>query len=94
MSHRLDCQCYPIPLVTDDTNEALPITFTDAVPFLAAWYALLGAQNQARRADADGYYQYAMSYIGVAREGSNAAVLRPFFEQGIDPAQKGKAGAR
>ena len=91
---RCDCLCYPVPLENDDTVEALPVLFTDAVPFIAAWYVLLGAQNQARRADAEAYYKYGMDYVGVGREGANPSVNRPIFEQAPDPAQKGKAGAR
>lgn len=90
---RCDCQCYPVPLVDDTTVEAIPVVFTDAVPFIAAWYILLGSQNQARRADAEGYYKYGMDYVGVGRTGSNPAVLRPQYEQADDPAQSGKAGA-
>lgn len=91
---RCDCQCYPIPLTDNTTVEATPAMFTDAVPFIAAWYVLLGAQNQARRADAEAYYKYGMDYIGVGRDGANPVVNRPIFEQGEDPAQRGKAGAR
>lgn len=91
---RCDCLCYPSPLEDDATVEALPALFTDAVPFVAAWYVLLGAQNQARRADAEAYYKYGMDYWQTGREGANPVVNRPIFEQGIDPAQKGKAGAR
>lgn len=93
-SLRCDCLCYPVPLEDDTTIEALPVVFTDAVPFIAAWYVLLGAQNQSRRADAEAYYKYGMEYVGVGREGSNPVVNPAIFEQGIDPAQKGKAGAR
>lgn len=91
---RLDCLCYPITLTDNNTVEAIPPMFTDAVPFIAAWYILLSAQNQARRADAEAYYKYGMDYIGVGREGSNPSVNRPIFEQANDPAQRGKAGAR
>lgn len=89
---RCDCLCYPVPLEDDTTVEALPVLFTDAVPFIAAWYVLLGAQNQARRADAEGYYKYGIEYVGIGRMGSNPSVIRPIYEQADDPAQAGKAG--
>ena len=90
---KLDCLCFPVALTSDSTPEALPALFTDAVPFLAAWYVLLGAQNQARMADAELYYKYAKEYEDRARNASNPAVLRPQYEMGADPAQRGKAGA-
>lgn len=89
---KTDNQCYPIPLEDDDTIEAISAMFTDAIPFFAAWYVLLSAQNQARRADAEAYYKYGMDYISTARDGANPVVNRPNFEQGQDPAQRGKAG--
>lgn len=91
---RCDCQCYPVLLTDDTTVEAIPAPFVDAVPFIAAWYVLLGSQFQARRADAEAYYKYGMEYVGIDREGANPVVNRPLFEQAMDPAQKGKAGAR
>lgn len=94
---KCDCLCFPVQLTTtgdDEEPEALPALFTDAVPFFAAWYVLLGSQNQARMADAERYYKYFKEYENRARNGANPAVLRPQYEMADDPAQKGKAGAR
>lgn len=91
---KCDCLCFPNALAEDDDVEALPALFTDAVPFGAAWYVLLGSQNQARMADAERYYKYFNEYQELARNGANPAVLRPQYEMAGDPAQKGKAGAR
>jgi hypothetical protein len=44
--------CFPIALVDDTTVEAIPYLWTDAVPFFAAYYALLSAQSGARQAEA------------------------------------------
>lgn len=87
-----DCVCYPITLDTDAAVEAIPFPFTDAVPFFAAYYALLAAQLQARRADAEAYYGYYQTFLERARNISNAAVLTWQYEQAPDPAQQGKAG--
>jgi hypothetical protein len=87
-----DCACYPVTLVDDTTVEAIPYPFTDAVPFFAAYYALLGAQMQARRADAEAFYGYYKDFLGRARDISNAAVLTWQYEGANDPAQTGKAG--
>jgi hypothetical protein len=48
----LDCECYPVPLQVEADAEAIPYEWTDAVPFGAAWMALLGAQTSARMAEA------------------------------------------
>ena len=85
-----DCACYPITLVDDTTVEAIPYPFTDAVPFFAAYYALLSAQTQARRADAEAYYGYYQTFLDRARNISNAAVLTWQYEGATDPAQRGK----
>lgn len=91
---KLDCACFPVELENDTTNEALPALFTDAIPFFAAWYILLGAQNQARMADAERYYKYYLDYQERARQAANPSVLRPQYEGSTDPAQRGKVGAQ
>lgn len=89
-----DCVCYPITLADDTSKEAIPFIFTDAVPFFAAWYALLSNQTQARRADAEAYYGYYQEFLKRAVTIANPAVLSWQYEGGDDPAQAGKAGAR
>lgn len=89
---QMDCACYPITLAIDGDVEAIPYPFTDAVPFFAAYYTLLGAQNQARRADAEAFYGYYQTFLDRARSISNAAVLTWQYEGAQDPAQQGKAG--
>lgn len=89
---RCDCVCYPIDLADDNDAEAIPFMFTDAVPFFAAYYALLGSQAQARRADAEAYYGYYQTFIERARLASNPDVLQWQYEGSADPAQNGKAG--
>jgi hypothetical protein len=42
-----DVACLPIPLVDDTTDEAIPGLWTDAVPFYAAWLAMMQLQRQA-----------------------------------------------
>ena len=91
---KCDCQCYPVSLTDDNTPEAIPFIFTDCVPFFAAYYALLGSQMQARRADAEAYYGYYLTFLERARKITNPAVLTWQSEQAEDPAQAGKAGSR
>jgi hypothetical protein len=81
----IDCVCFPIPLLTDITVEALPYPWTDAVPWYAAYYALSQSQMQARRQDAMAYYQEFMKYMKIARMASTSDLLSMNYEQSPDP---------
>lgn len=82
--------CYPIALVDDTTVEAIPYLWTDAVPFFAAYYALLSAQNNARFADAERYFNHYTTFVERARKASNPSVNRWLYSQAGDPAQASK----
>ena len=41
-----DCQCSVVDLVDDTTPEAIPYSFTDAIPYFAAYLALMSAQRK------------------------------------------------
>ncbi len=64
----LDCLCLPINLATDTDPEALPYPWSDAVPFLAAYYAYQGSQ---RNADADRMWNEFQKFMKRARQMSN-----------------------
>ena len=85
-----DCVCYPIKLADDTTPEAIPYLWTDAVPFLAACYALWSAQNNARSADAERYFNTYTKFVERARQASNPSVNRWMYSQAGDPAQAAK----
>lgn len=85
-----DCSCYPIPLADDTTVEAIPYLWTDAVPFFAAYYALLSAQNNARFADAERYFNHYTTFVERARKASNPSINRWMYSQSGDPAQAAK----
>ena len=87
-----DVMCYPIDLTDDTTVEAIPYLFTDAVPYLAAWYALLSAQTGARTADAERMYSYYETFRDRARKMSNPSVGRSMYEQSEDPTRLNKLG--
>ena len=93
-----NCVCYPVALVDDTTPEAIPYLWTDAVPFFAACYALWSAQNNAREADAERYFNTYTMFVERARKASNPSVNRWLYSQAGDPAQaakmqvQGKAG--
>ena len=89
-----DCVCYPIALVDDTTVEAIPYLWTDAVPFFAAYYALLSAQSSARVADAQRMMDMYKNFLERARKASNPTVYRWQYEQAGDPTQAAKIGIK
>jgi hypothetical protein len=88
----LDCVCLPITLVSDGTAEAIPYPWTDAVPYFAAYLALLSAQSPARTADADRMMQRYELFMGRARQFSNPDVLRTEYLQSVDETVTNKLG--
>ena len=89
---QLDVLCYPNDLVDDTTIEAIPYPWTDAVPFLAAYYAMLSAQSAARQADADRMFSRYEEYRNRARKFSNPTVSPFIYEQSGDPTTPNKLG--
>lgn len=89
-----DCVCYPIELVDDITVEAIPYLWTDAVPFLAAAYALWSSQTSAREADGNRMFERYEEYVKRARHATNPSVLRWQYQQSNDPAQAAKFGMK
>lgn len=59
-----DTVCSVIPLVDDSTVEAIPYPFTDAVPYYAAYLALMNSQ---RAADADAMFKVYEKFAQRAR---------------------------
>ena len=92
VDYTINCNttCYPINLVDDTTVEAIPYLWTDAVPFFAACYALWSAQNNARMADAERYFNTYNMFVERARKASNPSVNRWMYSQAGDPAQAAK----
>jgi hypothetical protein len=59
-----DCICVPINLVNDQTVEAIPAQWTNAVQYYACYLALLGAQ---RHEEADKMFGFYMRQMARAR---------------------------
>lgn len=87
-----DSACYPQVLVDDTTVEAIPFPFTDAVPFLSAYYALLSSQTGDRQAQAERMFGYYQTYKDRARDFSNPDLSRNQYEQAPDPTLTNKLG--
>jgi hypothetical protein len=50
----VDCSCMPFPLMSDNDPEAIPLPWSDAVPYLSAFFCLM---QQQRQQDAAGLMQ-------------------------------------
>jgi hypothetical protein len=87
-----DCVCKPIDLVTNATAESIPQMWQDAVPFLAAYWALLAAQSAVRQADADRMMARYEEFRGRARRFANPAITPHAYSQQPDPTQLSKLG--
>ena len=71
----LDCACLPISLGLDSDPEAIPYPWTDAVPYFAAYLALMSAQTTARANDAKRMIELYQVFMGRARNGATPGVL-------------------
>lgn len=68
--YELDCQCLPSDLIDDQSTEALPMPWQDAVPWYAAHLAMVELQNwNAAKAFLDLYEKFAQRYSDYARVG-------------------------
>lgn len=87
-----DCECYPQQLAADTDVEALPYLWTDAVPYFAAYMALLTAQTSARLQQAQQYLQLYRLFMQRARASANPDQNQGAFEQAPDPTMAGRFG--
>lgn len=87
-----DCVCFPIALADDTTVEAIPFLWTDAVPFFAAYYALLGFQTGARYADAERLFTHYETFMDRARKAANPSQLGYLYQQSTDPTKINQLG--
>lgn len=89
---KLDTVCEPAALADDTTPEIIPYPWTEAVPFFAAYYALLSAQTGARYQDADQMLQRYSQFRDRARAMSTPGVLPTIYPQTPDPTMQNKLG--
>jgi len=86
----LDVECAPSLLVDNNSPEAIPPLWQDAVPFYAAWLALMQLQRQA---DADMMMKRFQELMSRARQAATSDVLPDNFEQTPDLTLGNKLGA-
>lgn len=85
----LDTSCYPTNLAADTDVESIPYPWTDAVPFFAAYYALMSAGKDD---EADKMFERYQMWVDRARMMSNATVLPSIYPQSGDPVRANRLG--
>jgi hypothetical protein len=76
--------------LTDDTTaEAIPYLWTDAVPYYAAYFALLTAKQSDPAAEMMKLYQM---FVQRARAASTPSVLPGIYQQQGDPFMANRLG--
>jgi hypothetical protein len=88
----VDAVCYPVPLVDDTTPEAIPFLWTDAVPYFAAYLALMSAQTNARMEAAKAMYGLYEEFVKRARRAATPMVLPGIYPQNPNPARANQLG--
>jgi len=87
-----DCVCIPINLASDSDPEAIPYPYTDCIPFLSTYWALLSAQSAARQDDANRMYQRYKEFL--ARAQNMATPMQLPFQYDSDPDEALSSRAR
>lgn len=87
-----DCTCYPQALATDSDAEAIPYLWTDAVPYYAAYMALMSSQTGVRIEQAQRLFQLFEQFMSRARAAANPPVNNFAFEQAADPMKGNRLG--
>jgi hypothetical protein len=85
--YTLNCDCigYPQALAADTDVEAIPYLWTDAVPYFAAYLALMSAQTGQRIQEAQQMFQLYQQFVARARDFANPDLNNYAFEQSPDP---------
>lgn len=90
----IDCSCYPAALALDTDPEAIPYPFTDAVPYFAAYLALMSAQSSARIEQAQQLLSLYKMFVERANKASAPNVNRYIYERQDAPTIIGKLGVQ
>jgi hypothetical protein len=81
----LDCANYPIDLLLPTDAEAIPAPWTQCVPFLAAYYALMSAQSSARLEAAGILFKQFSDFMERARNMVTPPTNQYIYAQQADP---------
>ena len=89
---KADCACYPAVLTGDNDPEAIPALWQTAVPFFAAYLALLSSQTSSRIGEAEKMLSYYEMFTARARRFATPEVLPGQYPQAPPP--QGAGGQR
>ena len=87
-----DATCYPTALAADADAEALPYLWTDAVPYFAAYLALMSAQTSTRIQQATQLYGLYEQFMQRARTFANPELNNFAFDQSQDMTRANRFG--
>lgn len=87
-----DCVCFPSALATDADPELIPYLWTDAVPYYAAYLALMSAQVNNRMAEAEKMFGLYQTFVQRARQAANPSLLRGLYQQSPNLTQANQLG--
>lgn len=87
-----DCECYPAALAADTDLEVIPYLFTDAVPYFAAYLALMSAQTNARLEYAQKMFELYQMFVQRANQSMAPDVNRYLYERQADGTGVNKLG--
>jgi hypothetical protein len=94
IAYTLNCDstCYPQALAADTDVEAIPYLWTDAVPYFAAYLALMTSQTSARLQQAQQLFQLYQLFMQRARDFANSDVNTFAYEQSQDAVRVNRMG--
>lgn len=87
----LDTVCFPVTLTTDTTPEAIPYLWSDAVPYFAAYLAMLNAQKVDA---ADAMLKLYSVFVDRARKAATPTVMPRIYQGTEDPFLANRLGIR
>ena len=72
-----DCQCSVVDLVDDTTPEAIPYSFTDSIPYFAAYLAYMSSQ---RKEDAANMLEIYERFAKVGRRNIQSTFVPDIYD--------------
>lgn len=89
---KVDTICVPIALADDTTVEAVPPLWQTAVPYYAAYLALLSAQTSARMEEAMKMFELYTEFTKRARTFATSEVMPTIYQQVQSPVRQNQLG--
>lgn len=91
-SVQADCICYPSPLALDTDPEVIPYQWTDAIPYYAAYLAMLSMETPAALQEADKMFGRYQEYVARARRAATSPVMPGIYAQSPNVTRAGQLG--